>query len=116
MSGPGLLACKLTRIPISSITTSQANYRGTEIYGDNGVRGEFRNQSLPVDSFTPNPWGLYQVHGNVSEWTEDCWHDNYVDAPTDGSAWITPDCDKHVRRGGSMGSSPSFPALCLPAL
>jgi len=92
----------------SSITTSQANYRGTEIYGDNGVRGEFRNQSLPVDSFTPNPWGLYQVHGNVSEWTEDCWHDNYVDAPTDGSAWITPDCDKHVRRGGSMGSSPSF--------
>jgi formylglycine-generating enzyme required for sulfatase activity len=92
----------------SSISPSQANYKGTEIYGDDGVRGEFRNESLPVDSFAPNPWGLYQVHGNVSEWTEDCWHDNYTDAPIDGSAWITPDCNKHVRRGGSMGSSPSF--------
>lgn len=91
----------------TSITTSQANYRGTEIYGDDGVRGEFRNQSLPVDSFAPNPWGLYQVHGNVSEWTEDCWHDNYIDAPTDGGAWISPDCNKHVRRGGSIGSPPS---------
>jgi formylglycine-generating enzyme required for sulfatase activity len=91
----------------SSISTSQANYKGTEIYGDDGVRGEFRNQSLPVDSFAPNPWGFYQVHGNVSEWTEDCWHDNYIDAPSDGSAWTAPDCNQHVRRGGSIGSPPS---------
>jgi formylglycine-generating enzyme required for sulfatase activity len=91
----------------SSISTSQANYKGTEIYGDDGVRGEFRNQSLPVDSFVPNPWGFYQVHGNVSEWTEDCWHDNYIDAPTDGRAWTAPNCNQHVRRGGSMGSPPS---------
>ena len=91
----------------SSISTTQANYKGTEIYGDDGVRGEFRDQSLPVDSFDPNPWGLYQVHGNVSEWTEDCRHDNYIDAPTDGSAWIAPNCNQHVRRGGSIGSPPS---------
>ena len=91
----------------SSISTSQANYKGTEIYGDDGVRGEFRNQSLPVDSFAPNPWGFYQVHGNVSEWTDDCWHDNYIDAPSDGSAWTAPNCNQHVRRGGSIGSPPS---------
>jgi formylglycine-generating enzyme required for sulfatase activity len=91
----------------SSISTSQANYKGTETYGDDGVRGEFRNQSLPVDSFAPNPWSLYQVHGNVSEWTEDCRHDNYIDAPTDGSAWIVPSCNQRVRRGGSIGSPPN---------
>lgn len=90
----------------SSISTTQANYKGTETYGDDGVRGEFRQQSMPVDTFAPNPWGLYQVHGNVSEWTEDCRHDNYIDAPTDGSAWAAPNCNQHVRRGGSIGSPP----------
>lgn len=91
----------------SSITSEQANYNGTYIYGDEGVRGELRGQSVPVDSFLPNPWGLFQMHGNVSEWTEDCWHDNYyTDPPTDGSAWTFPDCKLRVRRGGSIGSPP----------
>jgi formylglycine-generating enzyme required for sulfatase activity len=89
-----------------SISTNQANYNGNYTYGDDGARGEFRNKTLPVDTFAPNPWGLYQVHGNVSEWTEDCWHDNYTDAPADGSAWTTADCTKRVRRGGSIGSPP----------
>jgi formylglycine-generating enzyme required for sulfatase activity len=91
----------------SSITTQQANYNGNYAYGDDGVRGEMRGQSLPVDSFMPNPWGLFQMHGNVSEWTQDCWHDNYyTDPPTDGSAWAIPDCKLRVRRGGSIGSPP----------
>ncbi len=91
----------------SSITSEQANYNGTYIYGDAGVRGELRGQSVPVDSFLPNPWGLFQMHGNVSEWTQDCWHDNYyTDPPTDGSAWTSPDCKLRVRRGGSIGSPP----------
>jgi formylglycine-generating enzyme required for sulfatase activity len=90
----------------SSITTGQANYNGNYTFGDDGARGEFRNETVPVDTFAPNPWGLYQVHGNVSEWTEDCWHDNYRDAPTDGSAWIDADCRQRVRRGGSVGSPP----------
>jgi formylglycine-generating enzyme required for sulfatase activity len=61
-------------------------------------------QSSPVGSFPPNPFGLYDTAGNVWEWVEDCWHENYVGAPTDGSAWLEGnggDCVRHVLRGGS---------------
>jgi formylglycine-generating enzyme required for sulfatase activity len=57
-------------------------------------------------SYQPNPWGFYQIHGNVWEWTEDCYHDSYNGAPVDGSAWITSDCKGRVFRGGSFGSEP----------
>jgi len=60
----------------------------------------------PVMSFAANPFGLRDIDGNVSEWTADCWHDNYVRAPVDGSAWMNPGCSVHVVRGGSWGSSP----------
>lgn len=50
----------------------------------------------------PNPWGVYEVHGRVYDWVEDCWHDTYQGAPTDGSAWIEDDCSRHVLRGGSL--------------
>lgn len=60
----------------------------------------------PVMSFEANPFGLYDIDGNVSEWTIDCWHDNYVRAPVDGSAWLNPGCSVRVVRGGSWGSSP----------
>jgi formylglycine-generating enzyme required for sulfatase activity len=50
----------------------------------------------------PNSWGLYEVHGSVYDWVEDCWHDNYEGAPVDGSAWIEDDCRRHVLRGGSL--------------
>ncbi|KZC42442.1 sulfatase-modifying factor protein [Rhodanobacter sp. FW510-R12] len=60
----------------------------------------------PVMSFAANPFGLYDINGNVSEWVLDCWHDNYIRAPGDGSAWINPGCRSHVVRGGSWGSSP----------
>jgi formylglycine-generating enzyme required for sulfatase activity len=49
-----------------------------------------------------NPFGLYEVHGSVYDWVEDCWHDNYVGAPNDGSAWIADDCEGHVLRGGAF--------------
>lgn len=60
----------------------------------------------PVMSFLPNPFGLYDISGNVSEWVADCWHENYVRAPTDGSAWVNPGCSERVIRGGSWGSAP----------
>ncbi|TBR39693.1 MULTISPECIES: formylglycine-generating enzyme family protein [Dyella] len=60
----------------------------------------------PVMSFQANPYGLYDINGNVSEWMQDCWHDNYVRAPVDGGAWVNPGCGVRVVRGGSWGSSP----------
>jgi formylglycine-generating enzyme required for sulfatase activity len=89
----------------SSISTSDANYDGNHTYND-GVEGESREQTVPVDAFKPNPWGLYQVHGNIWEWTQDCYQDSYNGAPADGSAWTSGDCSRRVARGGSWGSSP----------
>ncbi|MBA2077044.1 formylglycine-generating enzyme family protein [Rhodanobacter sp. PCA2] len=60
----------------------------------------------PAMSFAANPFGLYDMGGNVSEWMADCWHDNYIRAPVDGSAWLNPGCGVRVLRGGSWGSSP----------
>ncbi|MFI4969787.1 MAG: SUMF1/EgtB/PvdO family nonheme iron enzyme [Lysobacterales bacterium] len=60
----------------------------------------------PVKSFPADKFGLYDMEGNVSEWVEDCWHDNYVRAPRDSTAWVNPGCERRVVRGGSWGSDP----------
>ena len=63
--------------------------------------------TVPVGEFQPNDFGLYDMHGNVWEWCEDCWHDDYKNAPLDGSAWLEAnngDCKKRVLRGGSAGT------------
>lgn len=57
--------------------------------------------SGPVGSFKANPWGLYDVHGNVWEWVEDCWNPSHVGAPKDGVARTSGDCTKRVIRSGS---------------
>lgn len=65
----------------------------------------------PVKYYPPNSWGLYQMHGNVWEWTQDCWHDNYLGAPVDGSAWLEAnggDCSRRVVRGGSWFLNPQL--------
>ncbi len=56
----------------------------------------------------PNAWGLYDMSGNVWEWTQDCWNNNYNGAPTDGSAWTGGDCGSRVLRGGSWSDSQEF--------
>lgn len=57
--------------------------------------------NAPVGSFAPNPWGIYDMHGNAFEWVEDCWHENYEGAPKGPEAWVEPNCQQRVIRGGS---------------
>ncbi len=63
-------------------------------------------QTAPVGSFAANAFGLYDMHGNVWEWVQDCYQDNYNGAPTDGSAWISDNCANRVVRGGSWSNDP----------
>jgi formylglycine-generating enzyme required for sulfatase activity len=65
-------------------------------------------QTAPVGSFAANAFGLYDMVGNVFEWTEDCWNPNYKGAPADGSAWTSGDCSRRVVRGGSWGFNSDF--------
>jgi formylglycine-generating enzyme required for sulfatase activity len=75
----------------------------------NGCGSKWDNILLAyVDSFAPNPFGLYGMLGNAWQWTADCWHRNYVGAPLDGSAWVEKSCPKHVIRGGSWDNLPVF--------
>lgn len=86
-----------------SMSRAYGNYGPNDccVKGD-GIFGEDKWQyTSPVASFIPNPWGLYDTAGNVWEWTADCWNDTYEGAPTDGSAWMTGDCDRGPLRGGS---------------
>jgi formylglycine-generating enzyme required for sulfatase activity len=62
--------------------------------------------TAPVGSFKASAFGLNDMLGNVFQWTEDCWHADYVGAPIDGSARIDGDCSKHELRGGSWFSAP----------
>jgi formylglycine-generating enzyme required for sulfatase activity len=66
------------------------------------------NTTRPVGEKYSNLHSLYDVYGNVWEWTQDCWNDNYVGAPLDGSAWITGDCSGRVLRGGSWADHSQY--------
>lgn len=93
--------------------TTTARYWGEEIgtgnANCNGCGGLWGGkQTAPVGSFPPNPWGLYDMLGNVYQWTADCWHESYAGAPVDGSAWASGDCAARVIRGGSWGLFPRF--------
>lgn len=61
-------------------------------------------KTADVGSYIANTWGLYDMHGNVWEWTKDCFNDTYIDAPNDGSAWTKGDCKKRALRGGSWSN------------
>ena len=66
------------------------------------------NKTQRVAQKKPNAFGLFDMHGNVWEWVQDCWHANYIGAPTDGSAWTTICSENNrVSRGGSWGDKPA---------
>ncbi|MTJ52664.1 formylglycine-generating enzyme family protein [Anabaena sp. UHCC 0253] len=88
-----------------TITSDLANYRGTETYASE-PKGKFREETIEVGSFPPNSFGLYDMHGNVWEWCQDDWHDNYTNAPKYGSAWTSLSDSVKVLRGGSWFSNP----------
>ncbi len=62
---------------------------------------EFGAETAPVGSFKPNPYGLYDMHGNVWEWVADCWNESYAGAPVDGLVWAEGNCDQRVLRSAS---------------
>lgn len=67
-----------------------------------------QRKTLPVQSFRPNGFGLFDVAGNVAEWVEDCWNDTYRGAPANGAAWTTGQCSQRGLRGGSFASRSTF--------
>jgi formylglycine-generating enzyme required for sulfatase activity len=91
-----------------TLSTELANYNGS------GAKGEYRKETTPVDYFKiANAFGLYDMHGNVYEWCQDHWHENYEGAPTDGSAWENDDgFGRRTVRGGSWFD---FPRYCRSA-
>ena len=90
-----------------TLTDELANYDASVTYA-NGSEGEYRQTTTPVDHFgIANAFGLSDMHGNVWEWCEDHWHDNYDKAPIDGSAWVSGnEQSKRVLRGGSWLITP----------
>lgn len=85
-----------------TITTDDANFNGNYPYF--GDKGEYRRRTTPVASFAPNAFGLYDMHGNVWEWTADCWRPSHAGAASDGAPVTTSACTARVIKGGAWNS------------
>jgi formylglycine-generating enzyme required for sulfatase activity len=90
-----------------TLTYTLANYRANYTYG-NGQIGDEPGQTTDVGLYSPNAFGLYDIHGNVWEWCQDDWHKNYYSAPTDGNAWLNTDGNIKILRGGSWCDGPAY--------
>ena len=92
------------------LTPELANYDWTSSYNGSPKRSSYPRETQPVGSYPANAWGLYDMHGNVWEWCQDDWHDNYNGAPTDGSAWLDKNVSpiSKILRGGSWVLNPRY--------
>jgi formylglycine-generating enzyme required for sulfatase activity len=98
----------------ATLTPELANYDGNSTYCE-GPKGVWRAETTEVASFPANPWGLYDMHGNVWEWCLDQWHDNFQGAPANGSAWLGSSVNKDNKRLLRGGSWYGPPASCRSA-
>ena len=88
-----------------NINPTQANYGSTDSYAGS-VTAISDQKTAEVGGFQANAFGLHDMHGNVWEWTEDCYDGSYNSAPRDGAASSSGDCGRRVLRGGSWNDSP----------
>jgi formylglycine-generating enzyme required for sulfatase activity len=89
-----------------TLTPELANYDANYTY-ESGPKGQCRKETTNIGSFPANAFGLHDMHGNVWEWCQDHWHDNYVGVPMDGSAWLSVNENaKRLLRGGSWNFNP----------
>jgi formylglycine-generating enzyme required for sulfatase activity len=91
----------------ATINYKQANYDANFTY-NGGRMGVYRQKTVDVGTFPKNAFGLYDMHGNVWEWVEDCYRESYAGAPTDGSAVTSSDCELHIMRGGAWNYQPQY--------
>ena len=90
------------------ISTRLANYDGNFTY-NGSPKGEYRQGTSRAGEFPSNPWGLFDMHGNVWEWVQDVVHDNYEGAPVNGTAWEDGgDQGRRILRGGSWLYNPRY--------
>jgi formylglycine-generating enzyme required for sulfatase activity len=107
-----------TTTPFSTgqcITPGQANFSYDEKYdsflarmGCDALAKHSRHKTIVAKSFSPNAFGLYDMHGNVTEWTQDCFNLRYNGAPKDGSAWLLGKCKDRMVRGGAWNNGPLY--------
>ena len=90
-----------------TVSTGQANYDGNHTYG-RGRKGPYRKTTVPFGSFSPNRFGLHDVHGNVWERVRDCRSASYERPPADGGARETGGCSDRMARGGSWNDLPAY--------
>jgi len=91
-----------------SLGSEQANFDGNNPYG-NARRGQFLRRTTVVGSYDSNPWGLYDMHGNIWEWVEDAYSSSLLRLPSDGSSnAISGDTQRRVLRGGCWFNDANF--------